>query len=191
MTSSPNTTSSKRRFGASLAGDSVAVAIELGNDSRDSVDLRLGDRREDRQRAALAREPLGNRAAAGDEAEVRVRGLEMDRTRIVDRVGDPGVVEVVSERVSHRRADDEEMEYVVTVGGGRCGWSDRGVDQRLAECRPGRPTGAVGVVEAIELDSKDRRLEGIEAIGLRRELVVVAGQLAVGSQFPHPIGELR
>src|SRR3954447_17533073 len=81
-TCSPNSTSTRIRYGASLCGASGTA--EPGADALDDVlDLRLGDAREDWKRDGLLRDPLRHRKRALSEAEMPVRLRDVRRLRIM------------------------------------------------------------------------------------------------------------
>ncbi len=92
--------------------------------------------------------------------------------------------------MADRGADDEEMENVIAVD---CRWrrrGDGGLGQGLAKRRTRGAPGVVGLVQPGQLDPENRGLQGVQAVGCRRHLVIVASQLPVGAQFANPVGEL-
>src|SRR6188472_1845733 len=77
---------------------------------RDYLALRgLVERREHRQREALARGPLGVGQIAGPVAERLEHRLEMERVCVVRDGADPGVAKAPGEDVALRRAHDVQV----------------------------------------------------------------------------------
>src|SRR4051812_10045415 len=148
-------------------------------------DVPILDCREDRQGAVFGGEPLRHRQAAPPEAELGVGGLQMDRRRVVDRAGDPAGVEMIAQRIALGAADDEEVVDVVAVGPRRGGGDHLAAGQPGAQGGGGVAAALVPVRQVAQLDLEDRRLQGVEAVGAGRQLVVMASPLAVGAEQAH------
>src|SRR6476620_11657246 len=79
----------------------------------DLRNLRILDRREDRQGAVFGGKPLRHGKVATAEPEIRVGGLQVNRRRVVDGAGDAAGVEVVAQSVALATADHEQVVDVV------------------------------------------------------------------------------
>src|ERR1044072_6353206 len=116
-------------------------------------------------------------------AELRVGRLKGDRRRVVDRAGDPGVVEMRAQGVPVRRTHDEQVVDVVLYRAW-AGHRDNplGVLQGGADPLALLAAALVPVPEPGQFDLEDRGLERVEAVGTARHLVMMAGPLAVGAE---------
>ena len=115
----------------------------------------------------------------------------MDRGRIVDRAGDPAVLEMDAQRVAGRGPHHEEVVDVVAGGRRRGGQPQAAPRKGRGQCGGSSPATLVPLLEAAKLHPQDGGLERVEAIGACGKLVVVSHRLAVRSQQAHPAGEVR